>query len=90
MELLERLFADWHRALWAIDFFKTRQSDNVMRSLREVLFRAEMDAREASLIRAMGIEVVRFLERNGLPLPPEASGLGTVPPSESGPPTVEG
>ena len=47
-----------------------------MRSLREVLFRAELDGREASLVRAMGIEVVRFLERNGLPLPPEATGLG--------------
>jgi tRNA (cytidine32/uridine32-2'-O)-methyltransferase len=77
MELLERLFADWRRALWAIDFFKTRQSDHVMRSLREVLFRSELDAREASLIRAMGIEVVRFLERKGLPLPPEAQGPGS-------------
>jgi TrmH family RNA methyltransferase len=81
MELLERLFADWRRALWAIDFFKTRQSDSVLRSLREVLFRAEMDAREASLIRAMGIEVVRFLERHGVPLPPEAAGPGSPPTS---------
>ena len=79
MELMERVFADWRRALWAIDFFKTRQSDHVMRSLREVLFRAELDAREASLIRAMGIEVVRFLVRNGLPLPPEAEGPGSDP-----------
>jgi TrmH family RNA methyltransferase len=60
---LEELFADWTRALWAIDFFKTRQPDNVMRSLREVVFRAELDGREASLLRAMGIEVVRFLDR---------------------------
>jgi TrmH family RNA methyltransferase len=79
MQLLERVFADWRRALWAIDFFKTRQSDHVMRSLREVLFRAGLDGREASLFRAMGIEVVRFLERNGLPLPPEAQGPGTDP-----------
>lgn len=80
MELMERLFADWRRALHAIEFFKTRQTDNVMRSLREVLFRAELDAREASLIRAMGIEVVRFLERKGLPLPPEAQNPGSDPP----------
>jgi tRNA C32,U32 (ribose-2'-O)-methylase TrmJ len=73
---MERLFADWQRALWAIDFFKTRQSDHVMRSFREVLFRSELDAREASLIRAMGIEVVRFLERAGMVLPPQASGVG--------------
>ncbi|HET8625367.1 MAG TPA: TrmH family RNA methyltransferase [Gemmatimonadales bacterium] len=62
-EQLEQLFADWKRALAAIDFFKTRQPEHVMRSLREVMFRAELDGREASLIRAMGIEIVRFLER---------------------------
>src|SRR4051795_7904301 len=38
---LEELFADWTRALWAIDFFKTRQPDNVMRSFREIVFREE-------------------------------------------------
>jgi len=85
LELMERLFADWQRALWAIDFFKTRQSDHVMRSFREVLFRAELDAREASLIRAMGIEVVRFLERSGLALPPEASGVGQPEPGGGDP-----
>ncbi|HXG43842.1 MAG TPA: TrmJ/YjtD family RNA methyltransferase [Gemmatimonadales bacterium] len=66
VDLLERLFADWARALAAIEFFKTREPEHVMRSLREVLHRADLDAREASLIRAMGIEVVRFLERRGL------------------------
>jgi TrmH family RNA methyltransferase len=65
---LEALFADWHRALWAIDFFKTRRSESVMRSFREIVFRAELDGREASLVRAMGIEVVRYLERTGAPL----------------------
>jgi TrmH family RNA methyltransferase len=84
MQLLERVFADWQRALWAIEFFKTRQSDHVMRSLREVLHRADLDAREASLLRAMGIEVVRFLERRGLPLPIEAQGPGTDPTGPAG------
>jgi TrmH family RNA methyltransferase len=60
---LEELFADWTRALWAIDFYKTRQPENVMRSFREVVFRAALDGREASLLRAMGIEVVRYLDR---------------------------
>jgi TrmH family RNA methyltransferase len=60
---LETLFADWQQALWAIDFFKTRQTESVMRSFREILYRAELDGREASLVRAMGIEVVRYLER---------------------------
>lgn len=61
---LEELFTDWSRALWAIDFFKTRRPENVMRSFREVVFRAAPDGREASLLRAMGIEVVRYLDRN--------------------------
>src|SRR2546422_5276253 len=34
---LERLFADAEAALRAIDFFKTRQVEGVMRTLREVL-----------------------------------------------------
>jgi TrmH family RNA methyltransferase len=74
-EQLEELFADWHRALWAIDFFKTRRSESVMRSFRELVFRADLDGREASLVRAMGIEVIRYLQRVGAPLagaPPAA------------------
>jgi TrmH family RNA methyltransferase len=62
-EQLEELFIDWSRALEAIDFFKTRRPQNVMRSFREMVFRAAPDGREASLLRAMGIEVVRYLER---------------------------
>jgi hypothetical protein len=34
-----------------------------MRSFRVIVFRAAPDGREASLLRAMGIEVVRFLDR---------------------------
>ena len=63
-EQLEQLFTDWTGALWAIDFFKTRRPESVMRAFREIVFRAELDGREASLLRAMGIEVVRYLERN--------------------------
>jgi TrmH family RNA methyltransferase len=63
---LEELFGDWRRALWAVDFFKTRRSDSVMRSFREIVHRAALDGREASLVRAMGIEVVRYLARAGL------------------------
>lgn len=64
----ERLFEDWERALWAIDFFKTRQPEVVMRSFRELMFRAEPDGREATLLRAMALEIVRYLERQGLPV----------------------
>jgi TrmH family RNA methyltransferase len=63
---LESLFGDWRRALWAVDFFKTRRSESVMRSFREIIHRSALDGREASLVRAMGIEVVRYLARAGL------------------------
>src|SRR3954463_15363592 len=46
-EQLETLFADGPRALGAIDFFKPRRSENVMRSFREIVFRAELDGRES-------------------------------------------
>lgn len=64
---MERLFGDWQRALDAIDFFKTRQPEFVMRSLREVLFRADLDGREATLLRAVALEVVRYLDRTEKP-----------------------
>ncbi len=60
---LERVFASAREALQAIDFFKTRNPDTVMRTVREVVHRTPLDAREANLLRAMCIEVVRYLER---------------------------
>jgi tRNA/rRNA methyltransferase/tRNA (cytidine32/uridine32-2'-O)-methyltransferase len=75
-ELVGRMFADWERAMRAIEFFKTRSADHVMRGFREALHRAELDTREAALIRAMGIEVVRFLERRGLPVPAPVAPAG--------------
>lgn len=65
-ENLERMFADIDRALEAIEFYKAREPDRVMRTVREVVHRTEMDHREAKLIRAMAIEVYKFLERKGV------------------------
>jgi TrmH family RNA methyltransferase len=64
-ELFERYFAELHQSLDAIQFFKTRYPEHIMRSLRAITFRAEPDDRELSLLRAMSLEVVRFLERTG-------------------------
>ena len=36
-----------------------------MRSLRAITFRAAPDERELALLRAMSLEIVRFLERSG-------------------------
>jgi tRNA/rRNA methyltransferase/tRNA (cytidine32/uridine32-2'-O)-methyltransferase len=62
-EQLEQYFADAARALEAIEFFKTRHAEHIMRTVRSLTMRAGPDARELSLIRAMAIEVVRYMER---------------------------
>ncbi|MEO8624511.1 MAG: hypothetical protein ABI625_25745, partial [bacterium] len=64
-DLFERYFAELHNALEAIQFFKTRYPEHIMRSLRAITFRAAPDERELSLLRAISLEVVRFLERSG-------------------------
>lgn len=61
----ERYYADVERALAAIEFFKTRNTEAIMRSVRSLSFRAAPDARELSLMRAIAIEVVRYMERTG-------------------------
>ncbi|HEX2722268.1 MAG TPA: TrmH family RNA methyltransferase [Gemmatimonadaceae bacterium] len=59
----ELFFSDAHRALTEIRFFKTRNDEHVMRSLRSLLFRATPDGRELDLLRAMAIEVLRTIDR---------------------------
>lgn len=59
----ELLFADTERALDAIQFFKTREHEHIMRTFRSLVFRASPDRREAALLRAMSIEVMRTLDR---------------------------
>jgi TrmH family RNA methyltransferase len=63
VELLERLFTDAERALWTVDFFKSRHTESVMRTFREIIRRADPDAREAGFLRAMAIEVVKYVGR---------------------------
>jgi TrmH family RNA methyltransferase len=62
-EEIERLFQDAERALDAVDFFKTRDRTHIMRTVREVVHRVPLDQREAKLLRAMAIEVVKYRER---------------------------
>jgi TrmH family RNA methyltransferase len=64
-----RLFAEVERTLRAIDFLKTRYPEHVMRTVRSLAYRASPDAREIELARAMAIEVLRTLHREGI-IPP--------------------
>jgi TrmH family RNA methyltransferase len=77
---MEALFQDWQGALTAIQFFKKRDPELVMRGFREVIFRADPDGREATLLRAIGLEVGHYMRRNGLlPTAPRRGGEGTPP-----------
>src|SRR3954470_2913791 len=59
----EQYFADAERSLAAIEFFKTRYPEHIMRTLRSLTFRASPNARELSLMRAMAIEVINYINR---------------------------
>jgi TrmH family RNA methyltransferase len=61
---LEQYYGDVERSLHSIEFFKTRQVEHIMRTVRSLTVRASPDARELSLIRAMAIEVLRYMERH--------------------------
>lgn len=59
----EQVFESVGRALEACDFFKTRNPELVMRTLRSLGFRAAPDSRELALVRATAIEVLRTIDR---------------------------
>lgn len=60
---LEQLFREVEKSLQAIEFFKSQQPIPFMRSLREIASRADLDDREAALLKAMAYEVRHFLAR---------------------------
>lgn len=59
----EKLFADTERALHAIEFFKTRFHEHIMRTVRTLFYRMAPDGRELALLRAIFIEVIRTIDR---------------------------
>ena len=59
----QELFGDVERTLAEIDFFKQRNPAAILRTVRAVARRANLDAREAKLFRAMAIEVRKVLDR---------------------------
>jgi tRNA/rRNA methyltransferase len=63
---LEGLFDAAERALSSIDFFKSGNRAVTMRSLRGLIHRAEPDAREAALLKAIALKTLNFLRRKGI------------------------
>lgn len=59
----ERMFVDAEHALENIAFFRTRNPELVMRSVRSLAYRAKPDKREVTMLRAIAIEVSRTVDR---------------------------
>lgn len=60
---MEETYAALRRGLDRIDFFKAREPEAVMRTLRTLVGRADPDLREARLVRAVGFEIANYLDR---------------------------
>ncbi|MGH7471464.1 MAG: RNA methyltransferase [Longimicrobiales bacterium] len=60
---LSILFEDMQRGLASVDFFKKRDPAMIMRTMRAVMRRAHVSAREAKLLRAVFIEVRKVVDR---------------------------
>lgn len=67
-ENLEETFGALNRSLERIRFFKgARLPEAVMRTIRTVLARADMDSREAKLFAAIGYETCHYIDRHTVP-----------------------
>ena len=60
---LDDVFDDWERTLDRVEFFKARNGHAIMRTLRAIYRRADLNQREGRLLRAMAIEVRKHLDR---------------------------
>jgi TrmH family RNA methyltransferase len=60
---MQRMFDDWQSALGTIEFFKTRNPHMIMRSLRALLRRTRPNEREVKLLRAIAIEIRKYVAR---------------------------
>ncbi len=65
-QALESLFKEIEASLHAIEFFKAHREMPIMRTVREVAARADLDERETALFKAMAHEVRHFLARRGI------------------------
>jgi len=76
---LEEMYRALEAGLDAVDFFRARKPESVMRVLRTVFGRTGLDAHEARLIRSMGYEVRNRLERAGENTPPPGAARAPSP-----------
>ena len=62
LEELENSYAALEEGLHRIDFYKAREPESILRTLRTLISRAEPDIQEAGLLRAIGFEIGKYLD----------------------------
>jgi TrmH family RNA methyltransferase len=60
---LQGMYGQMEETLWQIEFFKSGVSEGIMRTLRSILDRAELDEREARTLRGIFAEVLHYAKR---------------------------
>jgi TrmH family RNA methyltransferase len=60
---LENTYAALQDGLARIDFFKAREPEAILRTIRTMVARAEPDLQEAGILRAIGFEIGHHLDR---------------------------
>ncbi|MCP4404089.1 MAG: RNA methyltransferase [bacterium] len=63
---LEGMYAQIEESLWGIEFIKTQTSRGIMRTVRNIFSRTELDEREVRMLRGIFHEVIKFLKRKGV------------------------
>jgi hypothetical protein len=81
---MRALFEQSEAALASIDFFKGKNPEAIMRTVRAVLRRADMTSREATLFRAVAIETQKAFGRQPLLDSLMRSGREAGPPDGDG------
>ncbi len=63
---LEGMYQQIEETLWGIEFIKSKTSQGIMHSLRNILSRTGLDEREVRILRGIFHEVMKFLRRKGV------------------------
>lgn len=78
-EELENTYAALEDGLHRIEFYKSREPAAILRTLRTLISRAEPDLQEAGLLRAIGFEIGKYLDRTAHSSPPRTQAPSQKP-----------
>ena len=63
---LEGMYTQIEESLWGIEFIKTQTGRGILRTIRNIFSRTELDEREVRMMRGIFHEIIKFLKRKGV------------------------